>query len=86
MAWLEVADMVSYDCFPKKECMKLRFKQKYYRDYFEPPQFKSDNPKSNGTYYFIKGRKLHSHNWGRKPYWRKKRKEQRRAKALLISI
>jgi hypothetical protein len=75
-----------YDNLPKQEEMKHRLKYEggYYDDinYFKS---KKHRRFMDFNWYLDAGRKPHSHNWGRKPYWRKKRKEQRRAKKQKLS-
>ncbi|MFE7821424.1 hypothetical protein ACFU1R_24890 [Priestia megaterium] len=73
--------VMNYESLPFKECMKYQLKQPKVWDVYPIP-FK---PKKNNPYlrdwYWEKGRKPSSHSWGRKPMWRKKRREQRRVGA-----
>lgn len=73
--------MVRYENLPNYEEMKYRLKRTKFWD--GPNYFKSKKHRRfmDFNWYLDGGRKPHSHNWGRKPYWRKKRKEQRRAKS-----
>lgn len=73
--------MVEFDNFSKQEEMKRRLKDHcgYYDDvnYFKS---KKHRRFMDFNWYLDAGRKPHSHNWGRKPIWRMKRREQRRNK------
>jgi hypothetical protein len=74
--------MVNYESLPIKEEMKNHLKvAKHYGYYCEPDIFRSKKHTPYGReYHYYKGMKPHSHSMGRKPEWRKKRKEQRRYK------
>lgn len=73
--------MVKYDYLPMHEPMKHRLKMRsgWYDDtnYFKS---KKHRRYMDFNWYLEAGKKPSSHDWGRKPYWRKKRREQRRAK------
>lgn len=69
---------MNYENLLFKECMKYKLKRPKYWDVYPIP-FK---PKKNNPYirdwYWQRGSKPKSHSWGRKPAWRKKRREQKR--------
>lgn len=75
-----------YENLPFQESMKAPLHRAWYY-YGELPAFR---PKATegpllSEWFYAKGQRPHSHNWGRKPHWRKKRREQRRAKRLSLS-
>jgi hypothetical protein len=70
-----------YDNLSKQEEMKRPLKHLggWYDDinYFKSKRHRRF---MDFNWYLEGGRKPHSHNWGRKPYWREKRREQRQFK------
>lgn len=73
--------MVIFESMPTKESMKQPIRRRWYY-YGDMPISRPKNTEDVAQYfwYINKGQKPHSNCWGRKPYWRKKRREQKRAK------
>lgn len=78
--------MVNYEDLPSYESMKQHIRRGWYQygDLAISRPKGTEGPLQHDWYY-SKGWKPHSHCWGRKPYWRKKRREQRRAKHHQLS-